>query len=319
MTIVAADDRVDYSLLETEAPVRVLAVEDDPIAMAFLGAQIAELGHVMITAENGQQALSVIDSNREYIDVVLMDREMPVMDGLTAVKHMKNDRNLRDIPVIMITGADTPDDFREGLDVGIFYYLTKPVGEEMLRSVLAAAVRDSRQTKTLVEELHKHRTSFDLIDTCKFRFQTLADAESLAVFMANCFSDRQRVLPGLGELLINAVEHGNLEIGYEQKSVLIDAGTWRTEINRRQQLSEFKDKFATATVAHKENGTYVVIEDQGAGFDWQKFMKIDPARAGDNHGRGIALAKAKSFDKLSYGNDGRKAVGFVNREKPLEW
>lgn len=314
-----ADQNIDYSLLNKDEPISVLAVEDDIISMNFLEAQITELGHNMYTATEGKNALAVLEANRGKIDVVLMDREMPVMDGLTAVKHMKDNPALRNIPVIMVTGADSVDEMKEGLDAGVFYYLTKPVEEDMLRSVLSAAVREAQQAKTLAEELGKHKTSFDLIDTAKFKFRTLMEAESLAAFIANCFPDPQRVLPGLGELLINAIEHGNLGIGYQEKTRLVEAGTWRAEVERLQTLPQHEQKFATATIAHKEDGTYVVIEDQGEGFNWQDFMQIDPARAGDNHGRGIAQANSTSFDKLTYNEKGNQAVAFVGGDKQLEW
>lgn len=315
----AAEDNVDYSLLDKDEPISVLAVDDDVFSMTFLESQITELGHNIFQADNGQKALEVLSANKNSIDVVLMDREMPVMDGLTAVRRIKDNPELRNIPVIMVTGADSLEEMQEGLDAGVFYYLTKPVEEGMLRSVLSAAVREAQQSKTLATELGKHKTSFDLIDTCKFKFSTLAEAESLSAFIANCFPDPERVLSGLGELLINAIEHGNLGIGYDEKTALVEAGTWRAEVERMQQLPEHAEKCAIATIAHKEDGTYVVIEDQGAGFDWKKFMKIDPARAGDNHGRGIAQANTMSFDKLTYNDHGNQAVAFVGTDKQLEW
>lgn len=313
------DYNVDYRLLNREEPLNILAVEDDMLGMEFMAAQIGALGHKMARAENGQKALSLLESGAEKIDVVLMDREMPVMNGLTAVRRMKENPRLRDIPVIMVTGADQSEDIKEGMDAGVFYYLTKPVEPETLRSVLSAAIREARQTRTLAEELEKHRESFHLIDTCKFQFRTLAEAESLAAFMANCFPDPRRVLGGLGELLINAIEHGNLGVGYDKKTELIDSGIWRAEIERMQNLPEHTEKYVTATIAHKPDGTYVVIEDQGAGFSWRKYMQIDPARAGDNHGRGIAQANTISFDKLVYNEKGNQAIAFVSREKKLEW
>ena len=313
------DEKISYSLLDKEAPIKVLAVEDDEFAMSFLEAQINGLGHSVIKASDGQNALNIMSEHKDEIDVVLMDRLMPVMDGLTAVRRMKDDRSLRNIPVIMVTGADRTDEMKEGLDAGVFYYLTKPVEEGMLRSVLSAAVREAQQTKTLADELARHRTSFHLIDTAKFTFRTLDEARSLAAFIANCFPDPNRVLVGLGELLINAVEHGNMEIGYNQKTELIEQGTWESEITRLQKMPEYAHKFATATIVHKVDGTYVVIEDQGEGFDWKKFLQIDPARAGHNHGRGIAQAYTISFDKLTYNKKGNQAVAFVGVGRALEW
>lgn len=313
------DNNIDYSLLHDDRSISVLAVEDDMLSMEFLKAQITDLGHRMFVAQDGQQALAVLEENIKDIDVVLMDREMPVMDGLTAVKRMKDSRIMRNIPVIMVTGADSTEEMREGLDAGVFYYLTKPVDEKMLRSVLSAAVREAEQSRTLSEELGKHKASFDLIDTAKFKFSTISEAESLAAFLANCFPDPERVVSGLGELLVNAIEHGNLGIGYEAKTTLVENGTWRSEVERLQTLPQHAHKKAMATIAHKDDGTYVVIEDRGEGFPWKKYLQIDPARAGDNHGRGIAQANSTSFDRLTYNEKGNQAVAFVGVNKQLEW
>lgn len=315
----ALEYNVDYRLLDNSAPINILAVEDDNVSMQFLESQIAELGHNIVKAYDGESALRILSEQKDSIDVVLMDREMPVMDGLTAVMRIKENRDLRSIPVVMVTSADSKGELTEGLDAGVFYYLTKPVDDNILRSVLAAAIREAQQNRTLSEELSKHKASFNLIDTCKFKFRTLAEAESLAAFIANCFPDTERVLSGLGELLINAIEHGNLGLGYERKTVLIDNGTWRAEIERMLEADEYADRFATATVAHKEDGVYVIIEDQGEGFKWQRYMTIDPARAGDNHGRGIAQANTMSFDKLRYNEKGNQAVAYVSFKGRLEW
>lgn len=301
----------NLSLTHQYGPMNILAVEDDKLAMGFLEKQISALGHKMLNANNGKKALAVLEGNKGKIDVVLMDRQMPVMDGLETVKEMKKDRDLRNIPVIMITSADSPEEIKEGLDAGVFYYLIKPVERDMLRSVLSAAVREAQQKRNLAEELEQHKAGFQLIESCKFKFATISEAESLAAFMANCFPDPKRVLPGLGELLVNAIEHGNLNLGYDRKTELIDAGDWRKEVDRLAKAPKFADKYAISTLSRKADGMYVTVEDQGLGFDWKKYMTIDLARATDNHGRGIAQANALSFDRLSYNQRGNKASAFV--------
>lgn len=315
-----SDHFMDYGLLNAHRDtMNILAVEDDALSMAFLEARIEELGHTTVKAVNGQDAIDILQKKFNQIDVILMDREMPVMDGLTAIHKIKQSQELRDIPIIMVTGADAPDEMRQGLDAGVFYYLTKPVDPSMLRSVLSAAVREAEQTRTLEEEIDKHRKSFHLVDTCKFKYRTLNEAESLAAFLSNFFPDPRRVLLGIGELLINALEHGTLNIGYDLKTSLVDQGTWRAEIEKRQSLPQHTGKFIVVTLARKDDGTYIVIEDQGEGFNWRKFMNIDPSRAGDNHGRGIAQANILCFDKLAYNDKGNQVIGYVGPEKQIEW
>lgn len=310
-------NNIDYRLTPQNKPINVLAVEDDILSMNFLEAQIHQLGHNMYAASNGKKALAVLELHKNDIDVVLMDREMPVMDGLTAVKEMKANPRLRNIPIVMVTGADSKEELKEGLDAGVFYYLTKPVQEDILRSVLSAAVREAQLVKTLSNELRQHEKSFGLLQSAEFHFKTLTEAENLAAFMAGCFPDPERVLPGLGELMINAIEHGNLSVGYDLKTDLIDQDCWREEVNKRQSQPENKDKYAIATLNRKPEGIYVIIKDEGNGFDWKKYLHLDPERAADNHGRGIAQSKANCFDSLKYNDAGNKVVASVKHSAPI--
>ncbi len=302
-----------------QRPFTILTVEDDRVERVFMEQQINDLGHTMLAAENGQQCINILRDMKDRIDIILMDRIMPVMDGLTAVRQIKDDPALRRIPIVMVTGASSAREIQEGIDAGVFYYLTKPVNEDVLKSFLSAATREVDQTKSLSDELKKHKASFNLINTCKFHFRTIDEAESLAAFMAHCFPDPERVLPGLGEILINAVEHGTYEIGYDRKSELIDLGTWRAELLRRQQMPEYQDRYVEAIITKKSEGVYAVVTDMGGGFDWKRFMVIEPSRAKDNHGRGIAQARALSFDKLTYNPAGNQAIGFVSATTHIEW
>lgn len=316
--IPSADNIVPF-LRKEDRPLSILVVEDDRIERMFMEQQIQDLGHAMIAAENGQKALDILAQPSNKVDVILMDKMMPVLDGLSAVRRIKENKTLKDIPIIMITGAATAKDIQDGIDSGVFYYLTKPVNEDVLKSVLSAATREALQNRALIEELTRHHAGFQMIDTCKFRLSTLEEAEALAVFIAHIFPEPARVLPGLAELLINAVEHGTYNIGYERKSELLEAGTWRAELQRRQTLDEYKDRAVEVVVTHKDNGIYAIITDMGAGFQWRRFMTIEPSRAKDNHGRGIAQANALSFDKLTYNDKGNQAIAFVSNARRLEW
>jgi len=108
--------------------------------------------------------------------------------------------------------------------------------------------------------------------------------------------------------MINAVEHGNLGITYEEKSHLTGQGTWEQQVEHRLAQSEYMDKIAVVQLQRDEQETRVTITDQGAGFDWQNYLEMDPARAFDTHGRGIAMANALSFDHLEYQGRGNRVL-----------
>lgn len=297
----------------------VLIVEDDELHRKMLDHDLKDMGYDTMAAANGEEALSILRSPDSNISIVLMDRYMPSLDGLSTVRRMKDDPLLRKIPVIMVSGATGDQDIREGMDAGVFYYLGKPYDERMLRSVMTATTREVEQSRMLTEELKRNHVGFSLMQNCKFKFKTLEEAEALAVFAARFYPEPEKVLPGLAELLINAIEHGNLEMGYARKTAVLEAGTWRAEIERRQSMPEYADRSVELVVMHKDDGIYMIITDQGKGFDWQKYLMIDPSRASDSHGRGIAQSRAMCFDSLSYNAAGNQVVAKVSHEKTLDW
>jgi two-component system, cell cycle response regulator len=146
---------IPFSTPASRKQMTILAVDDDPLALAFLEAQVASVGHRVITANDGKAALELLQQPKTLIDIVLMDKEMPILDGLATMMQMKENSVLRNIPVIMITGADSIEEIQQGLEAGVFYYLTKPVKQEMLRSVLQAAIADVEQSKLLAETSHQ--------------------------------------------------------------------------------------------------------------------------------------------------------------------
>lgn len=301
----------------------LLIVDDDRTMVALLEAQLVKEGFHVISANNGMQALKLAQLHAEQLDAILLDRVMPGMDGLSVVHHLKQNPQLGQIPVVMVTGSGSAEQVREGIDAGVFYYLTKPVQDSVLRSVVAAALRERVQRRLLNEQQLRQHTGFHLIDTARFYCRTIDEAESLAGFVSNSFPNPHRTVTGLAELLTNAVEHGNLEIGYDLKTALIENGSWRSELTRRADLPQYQLRRVELLLQLKPDGVYVQITDEGQGFDWKSFLMIDPSRTQDNHGRGIAQARAQSFDQLKYNTKGNQvlAVVFLGKEQTqaLEW
>lgn len=164
-----------------------------------------------------------------------------------------------------------------------------------------------------------YQTGFDMMRSGRFEFRTPEEAEQLARFLAHFFSEPHNIVTGLAELMFNAIEHGNLEIGFDLKREFLQSGRWQAEIHNRLQNPRYGKRKAEVTLTHKDGGTYIVISDEGSGFDWKQHMKIDPSRADQPHGRGIAHAASVCFDKLSYNESGNKAVAFVKDGGTLAW
>jgi CheY-like chemotaxis protein len=289
----------------------ILAVDDNPASLRLLESMLRKGNYDVVTAENGREAINYLKDNPGSVDIILLDRMMPDMNGIEVCDVLKRDPELRKIPIIMQTAADDPDQISEGIKAGVFYYLTKPLNVKTLLSVVNSAEMQMRQYKILREEMKQQRLGFGLVQVLKCSFRTLEEAEGLSSFLANFFSDPEQVITGISELMVNAVEHGNLGINYDEKSILIKEGRWKKEVERRLNAPQWMDRFATVVFERKDNACYLQITDQGAGFSWKEFMEVDPTRATHNHGRGIAMANVLSFDRLLYNDKGNQVTGMV--------
>ncbi len=301
-------------------PPLVLIVDDDRTILMAIEARIQQQGYKSITAMSGTKACTLIEEMHDKIDAILLDRMMPGMDGIEVVSWLKKQTHITKPPIIMVTGSDSQKQIKEGIDAGVFYYLTKPVQADLLKSVTLSAIKESQQKRSLNAELKRHRTSFMLMDQARFHIRTLDEAENISCFIANCFPESENLLPAIAELLINAIEHGNLQISYKEKTKLIESGNWREELNKRADLPEYKDKKAEVVFSKKGEVYLLQISDQGKGFAWQKFLQINPGRALDNHGRGVARANMV-FSKLQYNKEGNKVLAVIDNteKKALDW
>lgn len=110
----------------------ILAVDDKPANLIALEAVLRDDFNV-ITAESGQAAISIL-LQRQDIDVILMDIQMPVMDGYEASRKIKSLHGCHDIPIIFITAVYKEEPFvRQGYDAGAVDYFSKPFDPEILK------------------------------------------------------------------------------------------------------------------------------------------------------------------------------------------
>ncbi|MFO0762769.1 MAG: ATP-binding protein [Byssovorax sp.] len=147
--------------------------------------------------------------------------------------------------------------------------------------------------------------------SARYEIATLRQARSLARVLAARFPDPERVVVGLTELLVNAVEHGNLGIGFEEKARLLEHGDLRAEIERRLALEDLGARRVRVTFTRDADRAAATIEDEGEGFDWAPFAEYDPERMLESSGHGIAIARGMSFDEVSYQGKGNVVIAAV--------
>jgi len=178
-----------------------------------------------------------------------------------------------------------------------------------------AAVRGVQSVKTL--ESLPSGCDIDLLSCGTFRFQTLDAARQLASMLSNACPEPAKVIVGMTELMVNAVEHGNLEISYDEKTRLYETDSWEQELRRRLSATPYSDRYVEVRFERSPQRIQVTITDQGKGFDWRQFLEIDPERMLHRHGRGIAMSRLISFDFVEYrgrGNEVSVGIDLVNAE-----
>ena len=286
-----------------ETPATLLLVDDEPFNIDRLLNCLEDSPYSVDIAEDGLSAWEKLKADPGRFDVVILDRMMP---GLDVLARMKAHDLLQSVPVILQTAPAARVDVLEGPQAGAYYYLTRPFDEAMLRGVLATAVEDRRRYRQAQQDNRCVGRSFGLLREAKFAFRNLQEARDLAVLLANACPDPKRVAVGLTELLLNAVEHGNLGITYEEKGRLRESASWHEEISNRLGDPAYAERQVLVTYRRKPTAICVVIEDQGEGFDYRQYLDMDPARAFDSHGRGIAISRLLSFDAVEYQGCGNR-------------
>lgn len=291
---------------------RILIAEDEPVGLMVLTDILGEEGYEIHSAGNGADAWQLLAESPKSFDVVLLDRMLPDMDGIEILRRMKDRREMAHLPVIMQTSMSGSEAVAEGLKAGAYYYLVKPFAAETLIAIVGAAIRDHQDYLDLQREVRQASRSMACLDSAAFGFRTTDEARDVATLLAQAAPDPGRVVLGLSELMLNAIEHGNLGITYDEKTQLGGGEALAEEIDRRLVDPDFARRIATVEFVRNAGELRFIIRDQGKGFDWQQYLEMSPERAFDTHGRGIAMSKLLSFDKLEYRGCGNEVEGVVN-------
>jgi len=288
-----------------------MVVDDEQLNLLIIEEFLAEEAVDLDTFTDPVAAWTHLQAHASDYSLVVLDRMMPGLDGLDFLRRMKADPRFASIPVIMQTAAAEPEQVREGLEAGAYYYLTKPYEPDALISIVRAALEDRRGRENLRHMAARFEEAHKLLTTAEYRFVTLADIANLVPVLAGLCPAPDVAAAGLSDLMVNAVEHGNLGITYKEKAQLKWDGNWEHEITRRLLLPDYAGRAATVKVERKEDVLQFTIADDGEGFAWEKYLDFDPERAFDPNGRGIAMARAMIFSSLEYQGKGNVVVASI--------
>ncbi len=292
----------------------ILVVDDDDSILDLVSHTLSRLNCEVFAHASPVAAFEFLQESALNISVIILDWNMPGITGIDLLRRIKKIDRLKYIPVIMLTGRSEPDDIRQGIDAGAFYYLTKPFNQKVLSTLIRSAINHFARLESLQYEVEEGAHISQTLQEGRFEFSTFEQAERLSRWLTHPCPDSVGARLGLHELLVNAIEHGNLQITYDEKSDLISRGKLHEEITRR--LSDPEYGLRRVVVDYVRTPEYVefMVTDMGRGFEYSAYLNLSPERAYSNHGRGIAMANSMSFAELEYfppGNRVRARVYLV--------
>ncbi len=137
---------------------KILIVDDEPFNVDYLQQELEDLGYATVSAANGQEALEKVAA--EGPDLILLDLMMPVMDGFTVCRILKDNDDTRLIPIVIMTALDGMEDRITGIEAGADDFLTKPVNERELLVRLHTTLKLKRSVDRRLNELRQVRDHF---------------------------------------------------------------------------------------------------------------------------------------------------------------
>ncbi len=165
--------------------------------------------------------------------------------------------------------------------------------------------------KAIRDYLAAHKSVVGRLICGTFEIRGLDQAEKLSTMLASNYPAPERVSTGIWELMCNAIEHGNLEIDFNNKSKLIQSGHYTEEISRRLAMPNFSKRVVLVEFKRTKTGIRLRVTDEGPGFDYKKFLSSHLSVETPN-GRGILIATKFSFDKVIYRGRGNVVDAITN-------
>lgn len=283
----------------------VLIVDDNPMDRRFAGACVEDSGMTASYAEHGIDALKMLDE--ETPDIVLTDLDMPEMDGLTLVRELQ--RRAPTLPVILMTAKGSEDVATEALKAGASSYVPKRKFQQELIAALNIVNNASLSRKNR-QQVYQYMTETE----SKF---VLGNDHSAAPALVGYFleairmmnlcpeGDLLRIGTALSESIINAIDHGNLELNSTMREDE-DGSQYHLLGDQRKLQEPYCNRRVFITSRVSEAGAVFTIRDEGPGFDPSTLPDPhDPENLMRPHGRGLMLIRT-FMDEVSFSESGNE-------------
>ncbi len=299
------------AVIAPDAPHRPLAlvVDDEVVNRTTLAKVLRKEGYDVVEGADGEEAVRLARERRPSL--ILLDIDMPRKSGLEALEEIREADP--DVPVVIVTASDEPGHGREALELGAVNFLRKPYDVQEVRFVaerILAALREEADIRPALRMLRERRTALEIGNDLALLSKVVAFlGHELKLHYPGYDVPATDVKLALYEALANAVEHGNLEISYDEKTKALESEGGITRlIGERASAQPYKDRTVLLDASYEVGRVVYRIRDAGRGFRHEAIAQ--EKSLGDTsalHGRGILLIK-HYMDEVRWNREGNEVV-----------
>ncbi len=281
---------------------RVLIIEKDADARERIKTQLIDHCCEVITVADGASATELMKDRNLHLVLMEYDPNNPSCN-LEVLKNIKNLNHK--LFVVVMTDEGCEDSAAEALRHGASNYLTKPVHKTILQLLVD-------KFETTIECEKRRALVRDLIKSDQTRLHLPNDGRLVTPIVEHILDNVRETRPqldtsgihlGLEEIIRNAIEHGNLEIGFEEKGKALQNFALPELVEQRASDPRLKARRVIIDYRIEEGVLHCTVEDEGKGFDYAQYTDnwnpLSEEGLNQLNGRGIFLTKA-FFDEVNY-------------------
>ncbi len=284
----------------------VLVIDDEDAIRQVLSIALKEKEYSVLTASNGLEGIEVF--KKEKPEIVITDVKMHEMSGIEVTKKIKGMNE--DTDVIIMTGYGSEELVIESMRAGASNFIKKPISLNELFSILENIIlkKESKKRAEVAKDIVVYEKKRCIIGNDITKIWNVVNQILFNISPELEASIYDGLKIGLYEILINAIEHGNLGITYEDKSKALNSNTYTDLLNERIKEADMKNKKVTINSILNEGVFEVEVIDDGDGFDFKNLPSPhDPDRIFESNGRGIFLASVY-YDDVRYIEPGNRVI-----------
>jgi anti-sigma regulatory factor (Ser/Thr protein kinase)/CheY-like chemotaxis protein len=237
------------------------------------------------------------------VDVMLVRAPLEPVETVQLLESLRDNPRQAPVWTIVLSRHQSPADRQRLIHAGARHLLTMPVEDASLSRVVRAALVDLATSKAIQDYVASHKSAVGRMLSAVFEIRTMDEAQKLSTMLATNCPAPEKVAIGIWELLSNAIEHGNLEIDYDEKAKLLESGRFEGELARRLGQAPYADRVARVEFKRAAKSIRLRVTDEGPGFDFRRFVEADLPMDRPN-GRGIGIARTLCFDRVTYRGPG---------------